>query len=101
MAGPQIYRSRKFYHMLFLILVQVSPTSSSTDVSHTSYQSVPTTNQSPSSPITSTTGSPNEGLREETSEPGGGNSAAIAATVTLLLVALALGFLVYYRRRKR
>jgi cobalamin biosynthesis Mg chelatase CobN len=61
------------------------------------------TNKSPSSPITSTTGNPKEGLREETSESGGGNSAAIAITVTLLLVALAvaLGFLVYYRRRKR
>ncbi|CAB4040238.1 Hypothetical predicted protein, partial [Paramuricea clavata] len=109
---------------------EVSPTSSSTDVSHSSYQSAPPTedytstrevpftfpwlnstrpttltrssqftedqrmssklpSQSPT-PITSTTVNLQEGPKEEVSESDGTNSTAIAVTVTLLLVALAL-----------
>ncbi|CAB4014860.1 Tyrosine kinase receptor Cad96Ca, partial [Paramuricea clavata] len=55
------------------------------------------------SPTSITSKNPQKGAREEESESGGTNAAAIAVTVTLLLVALALplGYLIYYRRRKK
>ncbi len=87
----------------------MSSISTSTDVfPHTEYKTnskqTPSTFSSPSSNSRrpTTTENPQHGVKE-TSESGGGNSAAIAVTVTLLLVALALtlGFLVYCRRKKR
>lgn len=52
---------------------------------------------------TSSTDKAHEGISDETSESNITNSAAIAVPVVLLLVALvlAIGFFVYYKRRKR
>ena len=77
--------------MCFLILDQVSSTSTSKN------------RRRPTSQTTYSTKNLNEGLKEETSASDKTKIVTIAVTVAFLLVALALAlvFFVYYIRRKR